>query len=97
MLGKSQIAQCPQIGGAFTHLASYSSLSRAAINIEAIGHMLHDLFHEKVSAQMSIEHVQRKVAEYYRLKLADMIGKRRPSNIAFSRQVAMYLCRVMTP
>ncbi|MDR3273878.1 MAG: chromosomal replication initiator protein DnaA [Puniceicoccales bacterium] len=86
-----------KLEGALTRLASYSSLTQAPINIEAVEHLLHDLFHEEASTQVSIEHVQRKVAEYYRLKLADMVSKRRPANIAFPRQVAMYLCRVMTP
>jgi chromosomal replication initiator protein len=97
MLGESQIAQCPQVGDSFTRLASCPSLTRAAINIEAIEHMLHNLFHEEASAQMSIEHIQRNVAEDYRLKSSDMVGRRRPVNIAFLRQVAIYGCRVRTP
>jgi chromosomal replication initiator protein len=85
-----------KLEGALTRLASYSSLTHAPINIEAAEHLLHDLFHEESSMQVSVVHVQQKVAEYYRLKLADMLSKRRPANIAFPRQVAMYLCRVMT-
>ncbi|MDR2436064.1 MAG: chromosomal replication initiator protein DnaA [Puniceicoccales bacterium] len=85
-----------KLEGALTRLASYSSLTRAPINIEAAEHLLHDIFHEESSVQVSVAHVQQKVAEYYRLKLADMVSKRRPANIAFPRQVAMYLCRVMT-
>jgi chromosomal replication initiator protein len=46
--------------------------------------------------QVSVAHIQQKVTEYYRLKLTDMMSKRRPANIAFPRQVAMYLSRVMT-
>ncbi|MDR1255585.1 MAG: chromosomal replication initiator protein DnaA [Puniceicoccales bacterium] len=85
-----------KLEGALTRLASYYSLTRAPINIEAVEHLLHDLFREEAVIQVSTEHVKRKVAEYYRLKLADMVSKRRPANIAFPRQVAMYLCRVMT-
>ncbi len=85
-----------KLEGALTRLASYSSLTHAPINTEAVEHLLHDLFHEETATQISIERIQQKVAEYYRLKLADMVGKRRPASIAFPRQVAMYLCRVMT-
>jgi chromosomal replication initiator protein len=85
-----------KLEGALTRLANYSSLTSAPINVEVLEHLLHDLFNEKVATQVSIENVQQKVAEYYRLKLADMVSKRRPANIAFPRQVAMYLCRVMT-
>ncbi len=85
-----------KLEGALTRLASYSSLTRTPINTEATEHLLHDLFHEESSAQVTIERIQQKVSEYYRLKLSDMVGKRRPASIAFPRQVAMYLCRVMT-
>jgi chromosomal replication initiator protein len=85
-----------KLEGALTRLASYSSLTHAPINIEAAEHLLHDLFHEESSVQISVAHIQQKVAEYYRLKLADMVSKRRPAGIAFPRQIAMYLCRVMT-
>lgn len=85
-----------KLEGALTRLAIYSSLTHAPINTEAVEHLLHDLFHEETATQISIERIQQKVAEYYRLKLADMVGKRRPASIAFPRQVAMYLCRVMT-
>jgi chromosomal replication initiator protein len=85
-----------KLEGALMRLASYSSLTHAPINTEAVEHLLHDLFHEEAATQVSIEHVQKKVSEYYRLKLADMVSKRRPANIAFPRQVAMYLCRIMT-
>nr|MDE6431988.1 chromosomal replication initiator protein DnaA [Opitutales bacterium] len=85
-----------KLEGALTRLASYSSLTHAPINTEALEHLLHDLFHEEAATQITIEKIQQKVSEYYRLKLADMVGKRRPANIAFPRQVAMYLCRLMT-
>jgi hypothetical protein len=75
--GESQIAQCPQIGGTFTRRASDSSLSRAAINIEAIEHLLHDLFHEEVSTQMSIEH--------FSGRLWTIIGSSQPTNISHSQ------------
>lgn len=85
-----------KLEGALTRLASYSSLTHAPINTEAVEHLLHDLFHEESAVQVTIDRIQQKVAEYYRLKLADMVGKRRPASIAFPRQVAMYLCRMMT-
>ena len=45
---------------------------------------------------MTIDQIQRKVAEHYDVRLADMTSKRRPANIAFPRQVAMYLARELT-
>ena len=43
-----------------------------------------------------LESIQRLVAEHYDIRLGDMTSKQRPQNIAFPRQVAMYLCREMT-
>ena len=45
---------------------------------------------------ITIEVIQKKVAEHYDLRMADMTSKRRPENIAFPRQIAMYLCRKLT-
>ncbi|MDR2629011.1 MAG: chromosomal replication initiator protein DnaA, partial [Puniceicoccales bacterium] len=44
----------------------------------------------------TIEAIQRKVCAHYKLSLDDITGKKRPANIAFPRQIAMYLCRLMT-
>ena len=43
-----------------------------------------------------MEFIQQKVVDYFHLRLADMLSKRRPANIAFPRQIAMYLCRILT-
>ena len=45
---------------------------------------------------LTLEAIQRAVAEHYDIRLADMTSKQRPANIAFPRQVAMYLCRELT-
>ena len=44
----------------------------------------------------TIEQIQRRVAEHFDIRLADMTSKRRPANIAFPRQIAMYLSRELT-
>jgi chromosomal replication initiator protein len=48
---------------------------------------------EECKKRVTIDQIQKKVAEHYGVGLADMTGKRRPANIAFPRQVAMYLAR----
>jgi chromosomal replication initiator protein len=54
------------------------------------------LFTEKQTVEISIELVKEKVCSHFRLSIDDIIGKKRPANIAFPRQIAMYLCRLMT-
>ena len=45
---------------------------------------------------MTIDQIQRRVADHFDVRLADMTSKRRPANIAFPRQIAMYLARELT-
>jgi chromosomal replication initiator protein len=55
------------------------------------------VLHEEGRQAISIDLIQKKVAEHFDLRLADMTGKRRPENIAFPRQIAMFLSRQLTP
>ncbi len=84
-----------KLEGALVKLASYASLSNKTIKLSLAEEILHDyVSHEK---NISIELIQKKVAEHFDIRLADMISKKRPQAIAFPRQVAMYLSKEMTP
>ncbi len=61
-----------------------------------IEHLLKDILHEESRRTVTIDLIQRKVAEHFDVRLADMTSKRRPQNIAFPRQIAMYLARELT-
>ena len=58
--------------------------------------LLREILHEEGRYSISIEVIQKKVAEHFDIRLADMTSKRRPENIAFPRQIAMFLARTMT-
>ena len=58
--------------------------------------LLHDILVEEASHTLTAEVIQRKVAEHYRIQMSDMTSKRRMQNIAFPRQVAMYLATQLT-
>ena len=58
--------------------------------------MLREILHEEGRCAVSIEVIQKKVAEHFDIRLADMTSKRRPESIAFPRQIAMFLSRQMT-
>lgn len=85
-----------RLEGALMRVASFASLSGRQLNTEAIEHLLKDILHEEAKRAITIDQIQRKVAEHYDVRLADMTSKRRPKNIAFPRQVAMYLARQLT-
>jgi chromosomal replication initiator protein len=85
-----------RLEGALTRVASYSALVRKPIDIAKVEALLDDILQEEVQNQVTIEKIQKKVTEHFNLRMTDMISKRRPSNIAFPRQIAMYLSRTMT-
>jgi chromosomal replication initiator protein len=58
--------------------------------------LLREVLHEEGRYSVNIEIIQKKVAEHFDLRLSDMVSKRRPENIAFPRQIAMFLARQMT-
>ena len=85
-----------RLEGALIRVASYSSLTGKQLSLETVEGLLREILHEEGRFSVSIELIQKKVAEHFDIRLADMTSKRRPENIAFPRQVAMFLSRQMT-
>jgi chromosomal replication initiator protein len=76
-------------------LGAHSSLSGRSITLEMAKEVLRDLIHDEERA-LSIESIQKTVCEYYGLKTQDLKAKKRTRDIAFPRQVAMYLSKILT-
>ena len=74
-------------------VASYQSLNGRRCSIETLEQLLRDILGEEAKKVTTIDQIQKKVAEHFGVRLADMTSKRRTANIAFPRQVAMYLAR----
>jgi chromosomal replication initiator protein len=85
-----------RLEGALMRVASFASLSGKELTNEVVEHLLKDILQEEARHAVTIEQIQRRVAEHFDIRLADMTSKRRPANIAFPRQVAMYLARELT-
>ncbi|HXM73723.1 MAG TPA: chromosomal replication initiator protein DnaA [Chthoniobacterales bacterium] len=85
-----------RLEGALMRVASFASLSGKELTNEVIEHLLKDILQEEARNSITIEQIQRRVAEHFDVRLADMTSKRRPASIAFPRQVAMYLARELT-
>jgi chromosomal replication initiator protein len=82
-----------RLEGALMRVASFASLSGREVTREVVEQLLRDILQEEAKKMITIDQIQRKVAEHFDVRLADMTSKRRPANIAFPRQVAMYLAR----
>ena len=89
-------ANIRRLEGALIRVASYSSLTGKEIGLEVAENLLRDVLSEEGRYSITIDVIQRKVAEHFDIRIADMTSKRRPENIAFPRQVAMYLSRHLT-
>jgi chromosomal replication initiator protein len=85
-----------RLEGALMRVASYTSLSEKPITQESIENLLRDIFQEQARKTITIDAIQRRVAEHFDVRLADMTSKRRQANIAFPRQIAMFLSRQHT-
>lgn len=86
-----------RLEGALIRLASYLSLHHQPVTEELLRRVLHDLLEQEAITEVRPEDIMRAVAEHFDLRLADLTGKQRPQYIALPRQIAMYLCRQLTP
>ncbi len=85
-----------RLEGALIRLAAHVSFTGTEITIALLETLLRDALHEEAKRTVTVDLIQRKVAEHFDIRLADMTSRRRPQNVAFPRQVAMYLSRTMT-
>src|SRR3984893_12373206 len=95
-LGQRVRTNARRLEGALMRVASFASLSGREVTKEVVEHLLRDILQEEAKKIITIDQIQRKVAEHFDVRLADMTSKRRPANIAFPRQVAMFLARKHT-
>ena len=85
-----------RLEGALMRVASFTSLSGHIPSPEKIEQLLKDILQEEARRAVTIDQIQKRVAEHFDVRIADMTSKRRPANIAFPRQIAMYLARELT-
>jgi len=84
-----------ELEGALRKVLAFASFHNRPVTVELARESLRDLL-SAVTGQITVELIQKTVAEYYKIKVADMYSKRRPQNIALPRQVAMYLSKELT-
>ena len=96
LLAKRIRSNIRRLEGALIRVSSYQSLTGKPMTSSDVEGLLKDLFHEEGRTVISIDQIQKRVAEHYDIRLADMTSRRRPENIAFPRQVAMFLSRELT-
>lgn len=95
-LARKITANVRELEGALNRVTAFALLVGKPISLEFTRETLADLLraHEK---KLTIDEIQRKVADYYGLKVADLLSERRAREVARPRQIAMYIAKKMTP
>ena len=84
-----------ELEGALRKILAYSRFNQKDISIQLARDALRDLLSIQ-NRQISVENIQKTVADFYKIKVADMYSKKRPVSIARPRQIAMYLAKELT-
>ena len=84
-----------ELEGALRKILAYSRFNQKEISIQLCRDALRDLLSIQ-NRQISVENIQKTVADFYKIKVADMYSKKRPASIARPRQIAMYLAKELT-
>lgn len=85
-----------RLEGALIKISSYAALTGKTLDLASAELLLKDVLMEEAQNRLNIEGIQKRVADHYQIRHSDMTSKRRPSAIAFPRQIAMYLSRQLT-
>ena len=86
-----------QLEGSINRLLAYSTIMGGSkIDLDLAIEALKDYTNTGISEKNNIRKIQKAVAEYFQISVDDMKSKKRSANLAFPRQVAMYLCRQLT-
>ena len=90
------VSNVRELEGALNRITAQSQLIGRDITLEGAQDLLHDLLRAN-ERRLTIEEIQKKVAEHFNIKMSDMVAARRARVVARPRQVAMYLAKQLTP
>ena len=94
-LASSITSNVRELEGYLIRIGAYSSLTSTPISLEMAKSVLKDIIIEN-SREITIEKIQKNVAEYFQLKTIDLKSSKRLKNLVYPRQIAMYICRKLT-
>lgn len=92
-IAKNIASNIRELEGALTRIVAFATLTNQNISITLAENSLKDIFSENASAPLTTDLIQEIVSAHYNIRVEDIQGSKKPKNIAFPRQVAMYLCR----
>ena len=85
-----------ELEGALIRVMAYASLTNQVVTNELVSEALKDVFPHGKTKEITLELIQEIVSSYFKIKIDDLLAKKRTRNLAFPRQIAMYLSRELT-
>lgn len=85
-----------KLEGALIRISSYASLTESKINLKLTEEILRDTIEIPLQKAVSSDKIQQFIAQYYDIRIHDLLGKKRTQTVSLPRQIAMYLCRILT-
>ena len=95
-IAKTVISNIRELEGALNRILAFSSLTNKPITVELANEALKDLISKDKPKVITAEYILEVVANYFHLKPEELKSSKRTRNIAYPRQIAMYLCRKLT-
>jgi len=96
LISKNISSNTRDLIGALKTLISYTEIMGQSITLEIAQQKLRDVIVSTRQANLSIETIQKAVAEFFSLSISDLKGKKRTQKIVYPRQLAMFICREIT-
>ena len=96
LISKNISSNVRDLIGALQTLISYTEIMGQPVTLEIAQQKLRDVFASRRQANLSIETIQKAVADFYSLSANDLKGKKRNQKVVYPRQLSMFICREMT-
>ncbi|MDP7639969.1 MAG: chromosomal replication initiator protein DnaA [Candidatus Hydrogenedentes bacterium] len=96
-IAESVTSNIRELEGALVTVLAYSKLTQQPISIDLVEEVLHDLIGRKKIRPITVEAIQRAVAEHFDVRISDLRGQSRQRQVAYPRQMSMFLCKALVP
>ena len=94
-IAKNIVSNIRELEGALTRIVAYATLTNQKISLELTEKSMKDVYSENTQVPLTSDVIQEIVARHYNIRVEDIQGNKKTKNIAFPRQISMYLCRKM--
>lgn len=94
-IAKNIVSNIRELEGALTRIVAYATLTSQKISLSLAEKSMKDIYSDSAQVPLTAELIQEVVANHYNIRVEDIQGNKKPKNIAFPRQISMYLCRKM--